>query len=198
MDTINSRAPSNASVFEASSKDPQLAITYALEEIDTLLAKYRESNDVLDRMALLTEIEALRRFVLVRGALAKGLSEPGRNDGRPMGKLFFQSRFAASVEEISALVEDTKAAHPELSVVVLDHFHAMGSSPGFGPNTTAELAARAMALKAWMDGDLRLAQRLLVWTTPGEVEPDRRGPEPGEPHQTRQATSPLWRWQMAS
>ena len=86
MDTINSRAPSNASVFEASSKDPQLAITYALEEIDTLLAKYRESNDVLDRMALLTEIEALRRFVLVRGALAKGLSEPGRNDGRPIGK----------------------------------------------------------------------------------------------------------------
>ncbi|MEB3167970.1 MAG: DnaB-like helicase C-terminal domain-containing protein [Synechococcaceae cyanobacterium] len=69
-------------------------------------------------------------------------------DGRPMGKLFYQSRFAASVEEISALVEDSKAAHPELSVVVLDHFHAMGSSPGFGPNTTAELAARAMALKA--------------------------------------------------
>jgi replicative DNA helicase len=69
-------------------------------------------------------------------------------DGRPMGKLFYQSRFAATVEEISALVEDTKAAHPELSVVVLDHFHAMGPSPGFGPNTTAELAARAMALKA--------------------------------------------------
>jgi hypothetical protein len=42
-------------------------------------------------------------------------------DGRPMGKLFYQSRFAASVEEISALVEDTKAAHPELSVVVLGH-----------------------------------------------------------------------------
>jgi hypothetical protein len=56
------------------------------------------------------------------------------------------------VEEISALVEDTKAAHPELSVVVLDHFHAMGSSPGFGPNTTAELAARAMALKALAGG----------------------------------------------
>jgi len=57
---------------------------------------------------------------------------------------------------------------------------------------------RAMALKAWMEGDLRLAQRLLVWTTPGEGERDRRLPEPDGAHQTRQATSPLWRWQMAS
>jgi hypothetical protein len=86
MDTINSRAPSSASVFEASSKDPQLAIAYAIEEIDVILTKYRESNDVMDRMVLLTEIEALRRFVLVRGALVKGLSQPGRADERPMGK----------------------------------------------------------------------------------------------------------------
>ena len=86
MDTINSRAPSSASVFEASSKEPQLAIAYAVEEIDELLIKYRESHDVLDRMALLTEIEALRRFVLVRGALVKGLLKPGRADSRPMGQ----------------------------------------------------------------------------------------------------------------
>ena len=33
-------------------------------------------------------------------------------------------------------------------MVVLDHFHAMGTSPGYGANTTAELAARAMAIKA--------------------------------------------------
>jgi replicative DNA helicase len=52
------------------------------------------------------------------------------------------------VEEFCALVEDTKSAHPELAVVVLDHFHAMGASPGYGNQTTAELAARAMALKA--------------------------------------------------
>ena len=86
MDTINSRAPSSASVFEASSKDPQLAIAYAIEEIDVILTKYRESNDVMDRMVLLTEIEALRRFVLVRGALVKGLLKPGRADSRPMGQ----------------------------------------------------------------------------------------------------------------
>ena len=36
-------------------------------------------------MALLTEIEALRRFVLVRGTLVKGLLQPGRADSRPMG-----------------------------------------------------------------------------------------------------------------
>jgi hypothetical protein len=60
---------------------------------------------------------------------------------------------------------------------------------------------RAMALKAWMEGDLRLAQRLLVWTTPAVSEVDRLASEPTparDPHQTRQATSPLWRWQMAS
>ncbi|MBM5818341.1 MAG: helicase DnaB, partial [Cyanobacteria bacterium K_Offshore_surface_m2_239] len=69
-------------------------------------------------------------------------------DGTPMGALHYQSRFAATVEEVCALVEDTKTANPELSVVVLDHFHAMGASPGYGNQTTAELANRAMALKA--------------------------------------------------
>ena len=86
MDTINSAPSSSASVFEASSKDPQLAVAYAIEQIDDLLNKYRASQDVLDRMTLLTEIEALRRFVLVRSALSAGLARPGRNDSRPMGK----------------------------------------------------------------------------------------------------------------
>jgi hypothetical protein len=71
-----------------------------------------------------------------------------RPDGSPMGELHYQSRFAATIEEICALVEDSKSAHPDLSVVVLDHFHAMGASPGYGNQTTAELANRAMALKA--------------------------------------------------
>ena len=44
---------------------------------------------------------------------------------------------------------------------------------------------RATALKAWMEGDLKLAVRVLEW---------RRGGT----HQTRQASGPLWRWQMAS
>jgi len=51
---------------------------------------------------------------------------------------------------------------------------------------------RAMAIRAWTDGDLRLAMRLLDWVHPGQPQP-----EP-EPHQTRQASAPLWRWQMAS
>jgi hypothetical protein len=75
-------------------------------------------------------------------------AERQRPDGTPMGGLHYQSHFAATVEEVCALVEDSKSAHPELSVVVLDHFHARGSSPGYGNQTTAELAARAMALKA--------------------------------------------------
>jgi len=69
-------------------------------------------------------------------------------NGQPMGQLFYQSHFAAPVETLAAVVEDCKSAHPQLSAVVLDHFHAMGPSPGYGSNTTAELAARAMAIKA--------------------------------------------------
>jgi len=79
---------------------------------------------------------------------AERFSQGQRPDGQPMGQVLYRSQFGASVEEFCELVEDTKAAHPELSVVLLDHFHAMGSTPGYGSNTTAELAARAMALKA--------------------------------------------------
>ena len=50
---------------------------------------------------------------------------------------------------------------------------------------------RAMAIRAWTDGDLALATRLLSWTqTPASQQP--------KDHQTRQAASPLWRWQMAA
>ncbi len=55
---------------------------------------------------------------------------------------------------------------------------------------------RAMALRAWTDGDLRLALRLLQWATPGDQE--QTAAAVGETHQTRQASTPLWRWQMAS
>lgn len=57
---------------------------------------------------------------------------------------------------------------------------------------------RAMALKAWTDGDLRLAQRLLAWSSLGPCAGGDQAGEKAQPHQTRQATSPLWRWQMAS
>jgi hypothetical protein len=58
---------------------------------------------------------------------------------------------------------------------------------------------RAMALRAWMEGDLRLAQRLLTWSRQEAPALDPRGPGPTTtPHQTRQASTPLWRWQMAS
>ena len=53
---------------------------------------------------------------------------------------------------------------------------------------------RAMAIRAWTDGDLRLALRLLQWVHP--AQPCSR--EEPELHQTRQASAPLWRWQMAS
>ena len=48
---------------------------------------------------------------------------------------------------------------------------------------------RAMAVRAWTDGDLVLAVRLLQWSSRPATAPT---------HQTRQATAPLWRWQMAA
>lgn len=78
---------------------------------------------------------------------------------------------------------------------------------------------RAMAIRAWTQGEMALATRLLAWTaspaasaasapaTPVEAT----GPAAaeacsltsdeaaaGDPHQTRQAAAPLWRWQMAA
>jgi hypothetical protein len=83
---------------------------------------------------------------------------------------------------------------------------------------------RAMALRAWGEGDLRLAGKLLEWSRTNGAEQttqagltgrdraDRRAsPMPGAPdrgpslqqgrtgdHQIRQANAPLWRWQIAS
>jgi hypothetical protein len=57
-----------------------------------------------------------------------------------------------------------------------------------------------MALRAWTEGDLRLALRLLAWASP-EVITDaapRDTPSAERRHQTRQATGPAWRWQMAA
>lgn len=62
---------------------------------------------------------------------------------------------------------------------------------------------RAMALRAWVEGDRTLAQRLLSWTSDPDAARQsagsrrrRRAAKPD--HQTRQAAAPLWRWQMAS
>jgi hypothetical protein len=62
---------------------------------------------------------------------------------------------------------------------------------------------RAMALRAWTGGDMQLAERLLLWVSPagpgGSAAAGLAGsPERHADHQTRQAATPLWRWQMAS
>ena len=77
MDTLTTQASSSASVFEASTKNPNAGVAIAVAEISKLLAKYAENEDVTVRMQLLTEVEALRRFVLVRGALLKAMQQPG-------------------------------------------------------------------------------------------------------------------------
>jgi hypothetical protein len=60
---------------------------------------------------------------------------------------------------------------------------------------------RAMALRAWTEGDLRLALRLLAWASPQSPDsPPAEGASGRKRrlHQTRQASTPAWRWQMAS
>ncbi len=85
MDTVTTNPSTSVSVFEASTKDPQVGVTLAVAEVSKLLAKYTEAEDVLVRMQLLTEVEALRRFVLVRGALLKAMQQTGSN-GKSIGR----------------------------------------------------------------------------------------------------------------
>jgi len=56
---------------------------------------------------------------------------------------------------------------------------------------------RAMALRAWSEGDLSLALRLLSWAAPERPSPAVPQQTPPR-HQTRQASTPAWRWQIAS
>jgi hypothetical protein len=60
-------------------------VSLAVAEVSKLLAKYTQAEDVLVRMQLLTEVEALRRFVLVRGALLKAMQQTGSN-GMSIGR----------------------------------------------------------------------------------------------------------------
>lgn len=85
MDTLTTQASSSASVFEASTKDPQMGVAAAIAEVAKLLGKYGETQDPLVRMQLLTEVEALRRFVLVRGALLRALQQAGAK-GMSLGR----------------------------------------------------------------------------------------------------------------
>ena len=114
--------------------------TYTEEEINLM------EEEVLPAMA--TFLQRVSKIDRRLEQWSEAFAEGRRPDGEPMGPLLYQSRFGATVEEFAALVEDAKAAHLQLAVVVLDHFHTMGPSPGYGPNTTAELAARAMQIKA--------------------------------------------------
>ena len=101
------------------------------------------TNDLEGRGAVIEgrDLESLHR-------LSAQFSDGIAPNGQPMGRVFYQSQFAATVEQLAAVVEDCKSAHPDLAAVVIDHFHAMGPTAGYGSNSTAELAARAMAIKA--------------------------------------------------
>ena len=85
MDTVTTQTSSSASVFEASTKNPQASVATAVADVAKLLAKYSENEDVTLRMQLLTEVEALRRFVLVRGALLRALQQTG-SKGLSLGR----------------------------------------------------------------------------------------------------------------
>ena len=50
---------------------------------------------------------------------------------------------------------------------------------------------RAMAIRAWMDGDLRLAMRLLQWATPAATKPPAT-PTPARPANRLMPPQPSW------
>jgi hypothetical protein len=56
---------------------------------------------------------------------------------------------------------------------------------------------RAMAIRAWTEGDLRLALKLLELVNPA-AQPASPLADETAAHHTRQAATPLWRWQMAA
>lgn len=56
---------------------------------------------------------------------------------------------------------------------------------------------RAMAIRAWTEGDLRLALKLLELVNPAG-QPASPLVADATAHHTRQAATPLWRWQMAA
>jgi len=85
LDTITQQVSTSASVFEASTKDPQIGVANAVAEVAKLMAKYAQAEDVMVRMQLLTEVEALRRFVLVRGTLLKAMQQTG-SKGMSLGR----------------------------------------------------------------------------------------------------------------
>ncbi len=103
MDTVTTNPSTSASVFEASTKDPQVGVTLAVAEVSKLLAKYTEAEDVLVRMQLLSEVEALRRFVLVRGALLKAMQQTGSN-GKSIGRELCDS-LRGMIGEVPELVK---------------------------------------------------------------------------------------------
>ena len=103
MDTVTTNPSTSASVFEASTKDPQVGVTLAVAEVSKLLAKYTEAEDVLVRMQLRSEVEALRRFVLVRGALLKAMQQTGSN-GKSIGRELCDS-LRGMIGEVPELVK---------------------------------------------------------------------------------------------
>ena len=119
-----------------------------------LLAHYcRKASGVFSSRYSANELEGrgdviegrdLERLQQLEAQFSAGIAP----NGERMGKVLYESQFAATVEELAAMVEDCKSANPNLSAVFLDHFHAMGPTAGFGSHTTAELAARATAIKA--------------------------------------------------
>lgn len=95
---------SGPTIFDAPGDDPGIAIADALSEIDGVAEQYRRSNDMLDAIALLDGIEGLRRFVLVRATLARGLSAPGRNGEGPMGRQLCEA-LHEMIGDVPSLVE---------------------------------------------------------------------------------------------
>ena len=73
-------------IFDVNRQAPQFAIACAIQELERHLVRYNSIRALDNASALLDEIECLRRFVLVRASLARGLLKTTRRDNRTVGR----------------------------------------------------------------------------------------------------------------
>jgi hypothetical protein len=79
------------SIFDAPTDDPLAAVSLALSDVEDAAIRYAASRDVLEGLMLLNEIEGLRRFVLVRATLARGLARRGGNGAPTLGRMLCEA-----------------------------------------------------------------------------------------------------------
>lgn len=112
----------NTTIFGVSLERPQDEIACAVDAIETHLSAYHKHSRDNQRTLLLDEIERLRRFVLVRASLARGLAKAGGRDARMVGRQLCDA-LHAMIGDVPAFVATHSA--PNAPVMERDTFRVI-------------------------------------------------------------------------